>query len=75
MAAGNDPSVDMRESSKSFIESLQGHTDRVLEKEKWLLAAGYDRMFLSKAELLRPGEYLLRSSYGFPVKILFWCKS
>lgn len=56
------------------IESFQGHTDFVLEKEKKLIADGYARMYLPRVELLCPGEYVLRSSYGFPVKILFWRK-
>ena len=57
-----------------IIESLQGHADIVLEKEKVLIADGYSRMYLPKVELLHPGEYVLRSSYGLPVKILFWIK-
>jgi len=56
------------------IESLQGYTDIVLKKEKELIADGYARMYLPKVELLGPGEYVLRTSYGFPLKIIFWCK-
>jgi len=60
------------ESTENTIESLQGHTDTVLKEEKKLMAAGFVRMFLPKVELLHPGEYVLRSSYGFPLKTLFW---
>jgi hypothetical protein len=56
------------------IECLQGHTDLVLEKEKELIAAGNVRMFLPKVELLGSGEYVLRSFYGLPLKLIAWRK-
>ena len=56
------------------IKSLQGHADFVLKKEKSLIANGYTRTYLPKVGMLYPGEYVLRSSYGYPVKILFWLK-
>ena len=61
------------DSFQENIESLQGHTDVVLEKERELIAAGYVRMFLPRVELLGPDEYVLRSFYGTPVKMIFWC--
>ncbi len=64
----------MYDCTENYIESFQGHTDLVLREEKKLIADGYARMYLPKVELLHPGEYVLRSSYGFPVKILFWRK-
>ena len=72
MAERVEPQYDR--AKHEIIESLQGHTDVVLEKEKELIAEGYTRMYLPKSELLRPGEYVLRSSYGLPVKTLFWVK-
>ena len=54
------------------IESLQGHSHFVLEKEKELIAAGYVKMSLHRVELLGPDEYVLRSLYGYPLKMIAW---